>query len=83
MTKLNGGRDRLSIDVLPDEHRQIKAYAALHGETIREYVLECIRERLYRENEKKELQALTMHLDQDPVLRELWDNRKDAAYDKL
>ncbi len=83
MTKLNGGRDRLSIDVLPDEHRQIKAYAALHGETIREYVLECIRERLYRENEKKELQALTMHLDQDPVLRELWDNKKDAAYDKL
>ncbi len=82
MTKLNGGRDRLSIDVLPEEHRQIKAYAALHGETIREYVLECVRERLHRENEKKGLQALTMHLDQDLVLRELWDNKKDAAYDK-
>ena len=32
-------RDRLSIDVLPEEHRQIKVYAALHGMTIREYVL--------------------------------------------
>ena len=83
MIKLNGGRDRLSIDVLPEEHRQIKAYAAFHGETIREYVLKCIRERLHRENENRELRALTMHLDQDSVLRELWDNKKDAAYDKL
>jgi len=76
-------RDRLSIDVLPEEHRQIKVYAALHGQTIREYVLESIRGRLRRENESRELQALAIHLDKDPVLKELWDNEKDAAYDKL
>jgi len=76
-------RDRLSIDVLPEEHRQIKAYAAFHGQTIREYVLDSVRERLRRENEKRELSTLTMHLDQDPVLKELWDNEKDAAYDEL
>ena len=76
-------RDRLSIDVGPQEHRQIKIYAAFYGQTIREYVLESIRERLRSESEKKELHALTMHLDEDPVLKELWGNEKDAGYDKL
>ena len=76
-------RERLSIDVLPEEHKRIKVYAALHGETIREYVVESVRERLRQEAEERELSALTMNLNQDPVLRELWDNEKDAAYDKI
>ncbi|MBU1147040.1 MAG: hypothetical protein KKD11_01695 [Candidatus Omnitrophica bacterium] len=79
----NGGRDRLSIDVFPEEHKKIKAYAALHGQTIREYVLECVHKRLKIEAEKGELSGLAMHLDKDPVLRELWDNKKDSEYDKL
>lgn len=83
MSKINVERERLSIDVFPEEHRQIKIYAALHGETIREYVLRCVRERLRKETEKKELSVLTTHLDQDIVLKKLWDNEKDAAYDKL
>lgn len=83
MTKTHVARERLSIDVFPKEHRQIKAYAASHGKTIREYVLGCVRERLRKEAENKDLAALTANLDQDPVLKELWDNRKDAAYDKL
>ncbi len=83
MARANEARNRLSIDVLVEEHRQIKVYAALHGQTIREYVLASVRERLDREREGKELSALGMHLDQDPVLRKLWDNKKDAAYDRL
>ncbi|MBU0693601.1 MAG: hypothetical protein KKC11_02885 [Candidatus Omnitrophica bacterium] len=83
MTKAATTRERLSIDVLPEEHRQIKVYAALHGETIREYVVESVRERLHQEAEERELSALTMHLDQDPILKKLWDNKKDAAYDKI
>ena len=83
MVKTEAKRDRLSIDVLPEEHKQIKAYAALNGQTIREYVLESVRERLRRQEEKRELSTLTMHLDKDSVLKELWDNEKDAAYDKL
>jgi len=39
--------------------------------------------RLRKEAKKKELPALTAHLDQDPVLKKLWDNKNDAAYDKL
>lgn len=83
MTKVNGERERLSIDVLAQEHQQIKIYAAMHAETIREYVLKSVRERLKREAEEKELLAMTGNLSQDPALRKLWDNEKDSAYDKL
>ena len=83
MAKVNMTRERLSIDVVPEEHKQIKVYAALHGETIREYVVESVRERLRQETEEGELSALTMYLDQDPVLKKLWGNEKDAAYDKI
>ena len=83
MVKMSAERERLSIDVLPEEHRQIKVHAALRGQTIREYVLESIREQLRQEKEARELEALTTRLDQDPVLKELWDNEKDAVYDKL
>ena len=76
-------RERLSIDVLPEEHRQIKVYAALHGKTMREYIIESVLERLYQEGEERELSSLTVRLDQDPVLKKLWDNEKDAAYDRL
>jgi len=76
-------RERLSIDVSTREHRRIKAYAALHGQTIREYVMESVRRQLQHEDERKELSTLTSHLDRDPALKKLWDNDKDAAYDKL
>ena len=83
MAKAGVGRARLSIDMLPEEHRQIKVYAALHGKTMREYVVESVRERLRQEAEERELSSLAMSLGQDPVLKELWDNEKDAVYDKL
>ena len=57
MTKAEMTRERLSIDV-PEEHKRIKAYAALHGETIREYVVESVRERLRQEAEERGLSAL-------------------------
>lgn len=76
-------RERLSIDVFPEEHRQIKAYAAVCGQTIREYVLGSIRERLRKETEERGLSALTAHLEHDPILKKLWNNEKDAAYDRL
>ncbi|NET55854.1 MAG: antitoxin [Symploca sp. SIO2E6] len=31
---------RLSIDITPEQHQQLKAIAALSGKTIKEYVLE-------------------------------------------
>ena len=74
---------RMSIEIDPKEHRQIKVFAALHGLSIREYVLESIRERLRAEQEMSGLSALTQDIKHDLVLKELWDNDKDSAYDKL
>ena len=75
--------ERLSIDILPEEHKQIKSIAALHGQTIKEFVLESIRERIRREKERSELSVLSMHPGKDAILKELWDNEKDSEYDKL
>jgi len=83
MSKIHAERERLSIDVLPEEHRQIKAFAAFRGETLREYVIKSIKERLNREAEGTELTILAGHLNLDPILKTLWDNEKDSAYDKL
>ncbi|MBC8456476.1 MAG: antitoxin [Deltaproteobacteria bacterium] len=74
-------RERLSIDVLPEEHRKIKAYAAIHGKTIREYVLESVQERLRYEKEESQLSAMTAQI--GPALKGLWDNKKDASYDQI
>lgn len=74
-------KERLSIDVKPEEHRLIKIYAARRGMSIRLYVLESIRQRLVQENENRELSSMTEYA--GPVLRQIWDNDKDAEYDRL
>ena len=83
MKKLDNERQhgRLSIDILAEEHKQIKIYATLHGQSIREFVLESVRERLRHEADDKDLLDMTTHI--SPVLQEIWDNEKDAEYDKL
>ena len=43
MSKKSYIRNRLSIDIDPEEHQKIKIFAILQGKTIREYVLESIR----------------------------------------
>lgn len=83
MSKTIVRRERLSIDVTPKEHKKIKILAVLHGETIREFVLESVQERISQENEEKGLKYLTGNINKDPVLEKLWNNKKDAAYDKL
>ena len=32
---------RLSIEVTPEQHQRLKAIAALHGQTIKDYILAC------------------------------------------
>lgn len=77
----NTDNERLSIDINAEEHRLIKIHAARHGMTIRMYVLESLRRRLVEEQEEKEMSALTTQA--GPVLKQLWDNPKDAEYDVL
>lgn len=79
--KKSNTRNRLSIDIDPEEHQRIKVFAVLQGKTIREYVLESVRERLDRESEEKQLLAMTTQI--NPVLKEVWDNKKDDIYNEI
>jgi antitoxin component of RelBE/YafQ-DinJ toxin-antitoxin module len=50
----------MSIDVPLRDHKRIKMLAAAEGASIREFVIECIRERIYPEKipNKKTLKAM-------------------------
>ena len=78
-------RARLSIDLSLEARRRIRMAAAKRDLCIRQYVLEAVQDRLQKdlgeEGAKEHLLALTARA--DPVLAELWDNPKDAAYDRL
>lgn len=79
MTK--NAKERLSIDIPPEEHKLIKMCAARHGVSIRIYVLESVRKRISEEEEARQIASMTA--DAGPVLKELWNNDRDAAYDRL
>jgi len=76
-------RPRISIDVQPEVRRRLRLAAAKRDLTVRQYLLEAIQDRLLEDlgNEADGVFALTAKADQ--VLADLWDNRKDGAYDRL
>ena len=82
MAEIQTERCRLSIDVGLKERRRIKMSAAIHNETIRDYVLKAVMERLQQDSKDTD-SLLSMNRDADPVLADLWNNEKDSAYDKL
>ena len=51
---------RMSIDVPPQDHKRIKIFAAAEGTTLREFVIECIHEKIYPERRpnKKTIKAM-------------------------
>ncbi len=78
-------RARLTIDLPVEVKRRLRLVAAQRDVSVRQYMLETIEERLAKDwvelAEQEGLLALTAQA--DPVLAELWDNEKDAAYDRL
>jgi uncharacterized protein (DUF1778 family) len=76
-------RPRISIDVQPEVRRRLRLAAAKRDLTIRQYVLEAIEFRLREDLGDDGEDALALTAKADPVLAELWDNPKDAAYDRL
>lgn len=78
-------RTRLTIDLPMEVKRRLRLVAAQRDISVRQYVLETIEEQLAKDwvelAEQESLLALTAQA--DPVLAELWDNEKDAAYDRL
>ncbi|MBF0548583.1 MAG: DUF1778 domain-containing protein [Candidatus Riflebacteria bacterium] len=77
---MSGARERLSIDVTPEERRRVKAVAALSGKSVRDFVLESIREKISREVEDRDLEAMMSY--PCSALEELWNNDQDSIYDK-
>lgn len=78
-----GGRPRISIDINPDLRRRLRLAAAKHDVTVRRYVLDTIEERLRQDIGEDPEQLMALTASADPMLGELWDNERDAAYDRL
>lgn len=76
-------RPRISVDVLPELRRRLRLAAAKRDLTVRQYVLEAIEERLREDLGDDGEPVLALTAKTDPVLAELWDNQRDAAYDRL
>jgi uncharacterized protein (DUF1778 family) len=74
-------RPRISIDVAPEIRRRLRLAAAKRDLSVRQYVLEAIEERL--EADLGEDGRTTLTAATDPVLADLWDNPRDAQYDRL
>ncbi len=68
---------RLTIEIPAEVSRRLGLAAAQRDISIHDYVLWALEERLARDAPP----ALTAQA--DPVLAELWDNDRDAAYDRL
>jgi hypothetical protein len=84
MSTAHQRRARLSIDVPREARRRIHIAAAKREQSIREYVWEAVEARLQRDlaDELSAADLVALNERADPVLAELWNNPKDAAYDK-
>ena len=71
------------MDVVPEVRRRLRLAAARRDVTVRQYVLEAIEERLREGLGDEGQELLALNATADPLLAELWDNRRDAAYDRL
>ena len=74
-------RPRVSIDVSPRLRRRLRLAAAKHDLTVQRYIVEAIEERLQQDVGDQD--DLSLRANSDPVLAELWDNPRDAEYDRL
>jgi hypothetical protein len=77
-------RARLSIDVSTTTRRRVRLAAARRDQSIRDYVVEALAERLREDlgdEDRDEAAALTEQA--DPVLGRLWRNAADSVYDDL
>ena len=81
-TSSSAGWSRISLEVDPPLRRRLEAAAAARDQSIGQFVLDAVRDRLRQDSDDLPgTDALTAAT--DPVLAELWDNPKDAEYDNL
>ena len=81
-TNSSAGGSRISLELEPPLRRRVELEAAAREQSMGQYILEAIRDRLRRDSDDPSgTTALTAAA--DPVLAELWDNPEDAEYDHL
>jgi uncharacterized protein (DUF1778 family) len=77
-------RARLSIDVSAATRRRVRLAAARRDQSIRDYVVDALTERLRDDLGDERLDAAGALTEKtDPVLGRLWRNAADAVYDDL
>ena len=77
-------RARLSIDVSTTTRRRVRLAAARRDQSIRDYVVEALTERLREDlGDERFDEADVLTEGTDPVLGRLWRNATDAVYDDL
>lgn len=74
-------RVRLEIAIHRKVARRLRLAAARRDLTVQRYVLDAIEERLRTDLDGTDASVMTART--DPVLAHLWDNPRDAAYDRL
>jgi hypothetical protein len=57
--------------------------AAKRDVSVRQYLLDAVRDRLREDLGDSGEELVALNAISDPVLASLWDNNKDAAYDRL
>lgn len=76
-------RPRISIDVRPELRRHLRLAAARRDMSVGQFVREALEERIKADLGRDADGVLVLSAVGDPVLAELWDNDRDAAYDRL
>ena len=76
-------RPRISLDVTHAVRRRIRLAAAKRDLSVRQYIMDALQERLREDLGEEAQEVLALTAKADPVLASLWDNVKDAAYDRL
>jgi hypothetical protein len=62
--------------------RRLRLAAAKRDQTLAQYLLQIIEERLREDLEESEV-GQVLSAKTDPVLASLWDNPRDAEYDRV
>ena len=85
MTTAVRQRTRLTLDIPSPMKRRLRLVSAQRALSIRQYVIRVLEERIQQDLTAlaEEEGLLALNARSDPVLAALWDNEKDAAYDRL
>lgn len=75
-------RPRLSLDVDGELRRRLRLAAAKRDVSVGRYVIDTLEARL-REDLGEDDDAVGLSAKTDPVLADLWDNTRDAEYERL